>query len=334
MTAPTTFDSIPLWKSWVLTNLQTGLLVLDADARIVFANSWLLRHAQMKSDDILNRPLMDVFPMLKGGYFQAMFEQVMRNGFPVLMSQTLHPSPFPLFLPNAQRSEDRLLRQSIRILPMSRSDAALAGQRYTMIQINDVTSTIVRERLLKAQADKLHRLANIDVLTGIGNRRFLDESLANELSISVRARTSVGLVIFDIDFFKQFNDHYGHLAGDVCLRKVAEALLKVCRRPSDKVARFGGEEMVAVLPSTDLAGCRQVAEDVLAAVRGMRIPHVSSQVASIVTVSAGVAMSEAGAQLSPAELLGNADRALYAAKAAGRNGVSCFSAQHGHVTLA
>ena len=326
-----TDDTAP-WLSWMLANTQCGLLVLDSDACVTFANKWLLQRAKLTDESALGRKLMDVFPFLQDTYFEQVLRQAMRTGFPALMSQTLHPSPFPLYAQAAQRQQDKLLRQSIQIIPMGPTDTAQAGQRYTLIQVNDVTPTMKRERLLKAQADKLHDLAHMDALTGIGNRRYFDECLDTECRTALRNRSPLGLVMFDVDYFKQYNDQYGHPAGDRCLHTIAELLSEVCRRPRDIVARYGGEELVAILPDTDLRGSILVADEVLRKLRNLQLPHVTNPSGPIVTLSAGVSLFEpqAGAP-SWAVLIEQADQALYAAKKAGRDRVfSCDG--NGHIT--
>jgi diguanylate cyclase (GGDEF)-like protein len=322
------YTPCPCWSGWALDHLQLGLLVLNAQRQVVFANEWFLRHAAITAEDIVQKTLIEVFPQFERSHFIMFLTQALTSGFPALLSQSLHPAPFPLYLPSAQRSQDKLLRQSIRIIPMGFGIASTMDQRYTMIQITDVTHSVLRERLLKAQASKLQGIANLDVLTGLGNRRELDEKLAQELRLATRENSTLALVMFDIDYFKQFNDLYGHLAGDECLRRVADTLREVCRRPQDVVARFGGEEIVVILPKTDRAGAMQVANEALQQVRHLPIPHAGSMVSDVLTLSAGVAVSDPAHALTPKALLELADRALYAAKASGRNRVCVDNAQN------
>lgn len=309
------------WSAWVLDHLQLGLLVLDAHDTIVFANHWLLTHANLTSDAVLGKPLLEVFPQIQDSAFERALALTVASGYPSLLSQTLHPAPLPIFLPTSQRGNDKLLRQSIRIIPASRQDSALMRQSYTLIQINDVTQPFMRERLLKAQAGRLKGLAEVDVLTELGNRRRLDEVLPQAMRSARKAAQPLSLVMFDVDYFKQFNDSYGHLAGDDCLRQVAQRLREVFRRPQDVVARYGGEEMVAVLPETHGQAARKLTQQVLHKVYALGIPHRGSAVADRVTVSAGVAVYEPGTELSPEDLLKAADQALYQAKSGGRNQV-------------
>jgi len=128
--------------------------------------------------------------------------------------------------------------------------------------------------------------------------------------------------MLDIDYFKRYNDHYGHLEGDHCLKLVANALEEFCRRPFDFVARYGGEEFSCILPNTSLAGAGQVAEGMREAVAGLKVPHAKSDVSDWVSISLGVAHCQPPGTISPDELLKKADDALYRAKQKGRNQVS------------
>ncbi|NCP40293.1 MAG: sensor domain-containing diguanylate cyclase [Rhodoferax sp.] len=311
----------PPWSAWVLDHLQLGLLVLDAEQRVVFANRWFLQHTGLTAPALLQRQLDEVFEQLKGSAFLYSLTQAVASGFPTLLSQTLHPAPFPLYLSAAQRDQDKLLRQSIRIIPAGLSQVGSMDQRYTFIQITDVTQSVMRERLLKAQASKLKALANVDVLTGLGNRRLLDDSLPQLVRLVGKQGAALSLVMFDIDYFKQFNDTYGHLAGDDCLRQVAGVLRQVFRRPADLVVRFGGEELVAVLPETELDDALALANQVLQQVRDLAIVNAGSRVAKVVTLSAGVAVLQPGTASTPMNLLQQVDQVMYAAKSAGRNQV-------------
>ena len=174
---------------------------------------------------------------------------------------------------------------------------------------------------LKMQSDLLRSLAYIDGLTGVHNRRYFDEQLAIEWSRSVRSNTALSVVLLDVDFFKRYNDHYGHQLGDECLRRVASAIKASLKRPADQLARYGGEEFVCVLPETDMAAAMQVAEQIRQAVWALRIPHADSTVANVLTASLGVCSTGGKVEGSPEALIRQADVKLYAAKASGRNRV-------------
>jgi two-component system chemotaxis family response regulator WspR len=165
----------------------------------------------------------------------------------------------------------------------------------------------------------LQRLSTLDGLTGIANRRHFDDTLQLQWRSSVRQQTTLSLIMLDIDFFKKYNDGYGHQGGDDCLKEVAQTLAASLQRPCDFIARYGGEEFVAVLPNTDAHGAAQIAEIMRANIQAKNIPHAYSNVASHVSISLGVAAMQAHENATPAELIAKADAALYRAKEAGRN---------------
>lgn len=175
---------------------------------------------------------------------------------------------------------------------------------------------------LKLQNDKLKRLASIDGLTGLRNRRAFDTELAQSLAYSLREQRPMSVLMVDVDFFKHYNDLYGHLNGDQCLQRIAHALEGSVKRPSDFVSRFGGEEFACVLPNTDIQGALQVGECMHQAIEALHIQHEDVPVGGWVTVSIGVACFDPLKGGLPEQLLGAADEALYRAKQHGRNQVS------------
>jgi len=182
-----------------------------------------------------------------------------------------------------------------------------------------------RTRALEALNNKLELLSNTDGLTGIANRRSLDRVLALEWNRAQRAGMPLALVMLDVDNFKHFNDHYGHLAGDDCLRALAQALIKAGRRAGELVARFGGEEFVVLLPDTSLPEALEAAQRMQHEVWSLALPH--AEIATgIVTFSLGVASVVPSRDHLPEDLIRLADTALYQAKASGRN---CISTSEG-----
>ena len=166
---------------------------------------------------------------------------------------------------------------------------------------------------------ELHRLATLDGLTGVANRRRFDEYLDAEWRHLAREKLPLSLILCDIDFFKRYNDTYGHQAGDACLRRVADALRYCAKRSVDLVARYGGEEFAVIMPNTTLMGASQVAEEIWAVVNALEIEHTQSAVSDRVTISSGIACINPALNMSPTVLIAAADAALYKAKAAGRN---------------
>jgi len=198
-----------------------------------------------------------------------------------------------------------------------------------------VVARVKTQLRVKRIADELRRIATIDVLTGVANRRGFDDALEHEWRRAQRAGDPLAVLMIDVDHFKLFNDRYGHPAGDVCLRAVAQALVGASLRPADLVARYGGEEFVVLLPQTPRLGAEHVAHSILDAVEALTIRHEASSAARHVTVSVGVAcyddasdcwvepsadsrVADPGPRHSPLDLVRAADKALYSAKRAGR----------------
>jgi diguanylate cyclase (GGDEF)-like protein len=182
---------------------------------------------------------------------------------------------------------------------------------------------LVAERTAEVQAAnaRLAQLSSEDALTGLANRRRLDEALEEEWRRAVRQRTALGFLLVDVDLFKDYNDRLGHPAGDACLRVVAQAMSEMHRRAGELVARYGGEEFVVLIPGVSRDAVFAAAEALRLRVVALALPHPASTVAAVVTVSVGVAWTEPQPGTSAAGLVSAADRALYSAKDAGRNRV-------------
>ena len=172
---------------------------------------------------------------------------------------------------------------------------------------------------LEERNANLERLSSLDGLTGLFNRRYFDDNLTKEWKQALRTNTSLSLLIVDIDYFKNYNDYYGHLEGDDCLRKVAQALYEALMRPADIIARYGGEEFTAILPNTGSEGAARVARRMMEHVSDLAILHQGSSVAETITVSIGASSGIPGGKQAATSLLDRADKALYAAKKNGRN---------------
>ncbi len=180
-----------------------------------------------------------------------------------------------------------------------------------------------KTRELTELTRRLEQLSLTDALTGIPNRMHFDQILDREWGRARRDRKPLSVALMDVDNFKQFNDFYGHQAGDDCLRRVARAVAESLRRPSDFAARYGGEEFALVLPDTDAEGARKVAELARAAVAELAIPHERAEAALHVTISIGVASTIPGQDdVARDELVKRADEALYESKSNGRNQVT------------
>ncbi|MBW4682693.1 MAG: diguanylate cyclase [Microcoleus vaginatus WJT46-NPBG5] len=175
------------------------------------------------------------------------------------------------------------------------------------------------EAALKEANLKLHRLATVDELTGVANRRWFNEYLNQEWRRMARESSPLSLILCDLDYFKQYNDSYGHLVGDFCLQKVAQKISEALNRPADLVARYGGEEFVIILPNTPADGALHIAEAIRNEVENLNMEHAKSEISQYVTLSLGIVSLVPQNPLNPSILMAVADKALYQAKAQGRN---------------
>ncbi len=174
---------------------------------------------------------------------------------------------------------------------------------------------------LQQANQELERLVSIDGLTQVANRRHFDEYLEQQWLQLTQEQVPLSLILCDIDFFKCYNDTYGHQAGDDCLRTVAHVMSQVVKRPGDRVARYGGEEFAIILPNTTLEEATQIAQTIREAVAALQVPHSGSQRYKHLTLSLGVATTIPQAANTANSLIAEADQALYQAKAKGRNRV-------------
>ncbi len=200
---------------------------------------------------------------------------------------------------------------------------ALEKLQETQIQLEEYAFTLekkIAERTsaLEIANLRLQRLASMDGLTQV-NRRCFDEYWLQQWTLLQEEKQPLSLILMDVDYFKNYNDHYGHLAGDECLRQVAQGISKLLMRPQDLVARYGGEEFVVILPHTPIEGAKKVAEGVISIIYNLNLAHATSQVCDRITLSIGVACVVPNADLSWEMPISLADKALYQAKREGRN---------------
>ncbi|ALK99640.1 diguanylate cyclase [Massilia sp. WF1] len=298
----------------VLNLVNVGVIVLDADQRIVLWSSWLTPRCGRAAARVMGHSLFEVFSTLRGSRVEAAVLAALADETATAIPHADNRSPFPLRA--AGSFDGPLIEQAVSVSPF-RED----GELFCLVEIRDISGANERERRLLDHAESLRARSYVDGLTGIANRRYFDVALDRELRRAQRIKGTLSLLLTDIDSFKAYNDHFGHQGGDTCLSAVAQALASRLKRPADVAARYGGEEFAAILPDTDAAQARQLAENIREYVASLNLPHAPSAVHPRVTLSIGVASMETGRLDDPKALIEAADQALYAAKRGGRNRV-------------
>lgn len=287
-----------------------ALWVVREDAIVVRANEAMLA--------LLNKPLDQVIgknchKLLNYGHCEC-------KSCPLPKGMT--PAPvreLDIRIPDAQNKQTHYI---LTTAPLMTLDGAFG----IVGQFKNITERKKAEENLAEANATLERIARVDGLTQVANRRSFDESLQREWKRLARDQKPFSMILCDIDFFKRYNDTYGHQGGDTCLQKVAWALNGAAMRPADLVARYGGEEFAFLLPGTDLEGARIVASRALEAVAELKIEHSASTVSANVSISVGIACMNPHPDINPAELVAAADRALYASKEQGRNRITAVAA--------
>lgn len=217
-----------------------------------------------------------------------------------------------------------LVSVSDQVYKSFRNMISLNWERETMAQeLGDLTTSLRdRNRQLRDARRQLTDLANVDELTGLGNRRLINKVLQDEINRARRSNSSVAVILLDVDYFKDYNDNYGHPAGDLVLKRLADLMQRATSRAGEMVGRYGGEEFILILPGAAMHSAMRTAERLKELVTAERIPHVKSPMGGIITVSQGLVSVMPEADLTPADIIKQADKALYQAKHDGRNTIS------------
>ncbi|MCS0588876.1 diguanylate cyclase [Massilia norwichensis] len=299
----------------------TILLALD-DGTLIYRRPF---NESMVGTSIAQGPVIQM--MRKSGPVGTAMLRARIDGIERLYSYR-HLEGYPLVVASAQSKEEILAHWWSSVLKMSGvvlGAILLLGwggvRMIRQIRVREQLEAELRRAgdTLEQQNQALKTLAESDGLTGLANRRLFEEALAGELARARRAGTSFALILCDVDFFKKYNDRYGHVGGDDCLRRVAAAIAAGARRPGDLAARYGGEEFAVLLPDTTLEGARTVAEAIRTTIAGLAIEHADSP-AGRVGMSLGVVAGTPGAEAGSAWIEA-ADRLLYEAKSGGRDQV-------------
>jgi diguanylate cyclase (GGDEF)-like protein/PAS domain S-box-containing protein len=297
-----------------LSGVAVHKIILDDDgepADYVFlsGNPAFETQTGLRVADILGRRATEVMPGIDTQTFIRIYGKVVLTGEPVSFEK-YSAALGRHYSINAYRMGEGRFATVFKDI----TDRKLAEE-----QIQELIAQLEIERDL-AQNNSL-----TDSMTGLFNRRFFDKALRTEFSRHQRLGSHLSLIILDVDHFKKYNDHYGHIAGDDCLRQIALALKTVVERAPDIVARYGGEEFVVILPDTHHRGAAVLAERIREAVLRLALPHVQSETATCVTISLGVASAADHLLTDEAELVALADQALYLAKTNGRNRIEVLT---------
>ncbi|WP_371380443.1 diguanylate cyclase [Sporomusa aerivorans] len=293
---------------FIVETASEGILILNRDLIITFVNNKL---AVMLGYEI---------------------EELIGNSFKQLLFEE-HLGEFVVQLQKKMREEDAIYERYLRRKNGSKHwviisvKAMMDDEGYytgSFIMLTDIHSRKLIEEQLESAIKKLEVLSNIDGLTNLANRRYFDEIMSLEYDRLSRYGLMLSFIMIDIDYFKKFNDYYGHLCGDNCLQQVAKVLAGSACRPADIIARYGGEEFICMLPETDIEGAKVIAEKMRIGVERLHIHHNGSTVSDYVTISLGVATTKCSPSNKVLEFISNADKALYKAKASGRNTIEVF----------
>lgn len=296
----------------IVNALNLGLIVVDDAGKILLWNNWISKHSGIQEADAVNRQLENVFPEPVSPAFLTALKNTLAYRLPVVLSTALHRTPLPLYNASEIKQQQTRMYQSISITPIQ-SDL---NESCCLIQVTDSSTSIKREKILRSHSEILKKEATTDSLTDICNRRFFDAHYQMAIADAKRQKHPISIFMVDIDFFKSYNDHYGHIAGDDVIKQVAAALKSQLSRATDIVARYGGEEFVLVMPHLPQQVAEQFAEKLRSAIFDLAIPHIKSGPFGRITISIGLCT---GIPERSDNMLSKADAALYQAKQLGRN---------------
>jgi diguanylate cyclase (GGDEF)-like protein len=262
--------------------------------------------------------LMDVAMPVMDGYEAARRMRTVKEDWIPIIFLSGNADPEDIVAGIAAGGDDYLTK------PVDKT--ILSAKMAAMERIADMRTQLLElsQELARANSE-LQKLADADGLTGLANRRTLDNYLEREVARAIREAHPISVIMIDLDHFKAYNDHYGHLAGDNCLKQIAAVLRREIKRPGDLVGRYGGEEFCAVLPDTGHEGVRHIAEHIRHEVKKLAIPHSGNGKRKVVTLSLGVVTHIPDPSFPVTRLLSDADKALYHAKQSGRNRVEVYS---------
>ena len=265
------------------------------------------------------KPAMTFFDLFEDQYVPAI-----RNGDHEKVDMVVKNQLEPLYLEHRHYIDEVVAIANSENLTLEASANEMVYLNILVLVILSIVvlATVIIFCAAIIRNEKLKKMSFLDELTGVANRRYFDQMLIQEISRAVREKSPLSLMIIDIDYYKEYNDTYGHLMGDECLKQVVTALKKDLKRSGDFLARYGGDEFVVILPNANDIGSVYLGEKLRASIEGLKIEHKKSSCSQYVTLSIGVATTFNKEILLPEDLFSAADSALYHSKEAGRNQVT------------
>ncbi|MBA7549293.1 hypothetical protein ES705_41771 [subsurface metagenome] len=291
----------------IINTSADGIMLVNEDFTIQLINTTLQSFLNKTEDEVVGKKCYDLLPDSRCGGKNCPLVKILDGENRVECDI------------EKKRSDGTLIPFIFTAAPFRGLDGELIGM---VAGFKDITERKHAEAVLKKANKQLERLSTIDGLTQVANRRCFDQTIGREWSRLRRVNEPLSLILCDVDYFKLYNDTYGHQAGDECLCSIARTLEKQVRRSGDLVARYGGEEFAVILPGTDVDGASHVAGFLRLTIERLDIAHRASSVSPHVTISLGVATAFPSGEMGPEMLIESADKALYDAKASGRNRVA------------
>lgn len=300
----------------IIENMHDGVLTIDNSGIITTMNGAAESILEIKKEQLLNRKFSDVFFDYRENedFIQIILDSIYDDSMShhKICGYYTGTRLKSLFMTTS------LLKAEIECDMKSLGVTVLFSDVTELQELRDAAAAFEK---IKTLNQKLERLSYIDELTGLPNRRFFNDACSREWDRTAREQKNLAIIMIDIDYFKEINDHQGHRAGDACLTAAAGALKKALRRPYDLIARYGGDEFIAMIPDAGIAAAREIAETMRMNISGLDIENIPSPFKKL-TASIGYSSLDTSGASEWEELIKSADEALYRAKQNGRNRIS------------
>lgn len=305
------------WAPFIVDRVEIGLFALDKEHRLLLWNQFMEKHSGKKAEEVLGQVIYDSFPELPRKWLERKINSVFLLKNFAFTSWEQRPYLFQFAHNRPITGGIDFMQQNSTIMPMLGKDGEIDG---VCVSLFDVTDTAIATRQLNEAKAALEESNNRDGLTGIYNRRYLQEHLLQEFERARRYEEGFALIMFDLDHFKKVNDNYGHLGGDAVLRAVGKRMTDLLRK-SDIFGRYGGEEFMLILPGTDVVGALTLAERIRVAAESEPADWDGTPIAF--TISMGISIYQPSHE-KPEDLIQETDLALYHSKKSGRNRATRF----------